>query len=408
MAIYGNVPVTPAFPFATGKKTEKSNPSEGPAGILLYIHVPFCRAKCNYCAFHSEVFTGSKFEWYYSTLLQEIELWGKRLNRPKVQTVFFGGGTPSLAPLHRMDGLFKQLHQWFDIHPDAEISLEANPESSQDESWYRGLLSIGFNRLSLGVQSLSNTDLVRLGRPHSAEMAVSAFATARNAGFNNISIDLIWGLPEQRFQDWAKQLKTVVKMKPDHISCYGLSLDEGSKFAKMDEDGVDLQLPDEQQAGRMYLYGAEFLEAHGLIQYEVSNFAKMGFTCKHNLGYWQGKDYLGLGPAATSTIGARRFTNPTDLMDYEDIVTSGKSGADYELLDARTRNSEWLMLGLRTTQGIELKEYKKRTGKELTAVHKQLIEALYRNNLIRINNGMLRLTREGMLVSNTIVERLAF
>ncbi|XPV76534.1 MAG: radical SAM family heme chaperone HemW [Desulfovibrio sp.] len=407
MAIYGNVPVTPAFPFATAKPDKSAKATE-PKGILLYIHVPFCRAKCHYCAFHSEPFTSSKFDWYYSTLLQEIELWGKRLNRPKVQTVFFGGGTPSLAPLHRMDGIFKQLHQWFDIHPEAEISMEANPESSQDESWFRGLLSIGFNRLSLGVQSLSDDVLLRLGRPHSAAQAVTAFATARQAGFNNISMDLIWGLPEQTFPDWAKQLKSVVQMKPDHISCYGLSLDEGSHFSKLEEDGVDLQLPDEQQGGRMYLYGAEFLEAHGLIQYEVSNFAKIGYTCRHNIGYWQGVDYLGLGPAATSTIGTRRFTNPKDLMEYEDTVTQGRSGADFEHLDKETQTQEWVMLSLRTTMGLDLKEYKERTGKDLNKVQKPLIEALYRNNLIRINKGMLRLTREGMLVSNTIVERLAF
>jgi oxygen-independent coproporphyrinogen-3 oxidase len=194
--IYGeNVPARPAFPEAGAK------PLQGAAhgkGLLLYIHVPFCRSRCHYCSFHSQSFDQATFAWYLSLLLKEIELWGRRLQRPRLRTVYFGGGTPSLIPLAQLDRIMKALDKAFVFNPGIEATIEANPDSAQDASYFRGLLSMGFNRLSLGMQSLKDADLQVMGRPHSVAMAYQAFDQARRAGFGNIGLDLIWGLPGQK------------------------------------------------------------------------------------------------------------------------------------------------------------------------------------------------------------------
>ena len=404
MAIYGNIPVRPAFP-----QLRAPGPAPDPDGkaLLLYIHVPFCKTRCHYCAFHSQVFNHVGYQWYVKTLHKEIALWGGRLRRPALRTVFFGGGTPSIMPLSDLDGIMDAVRTHFRIESGAEVSIEANPDTAADISYFRALLDIGFNRLSLGVQSLADEDLLLLGRPHSAEQAVISYGTARRAGFNNISLDLMWGLPRQRLSVWLEQLKSVVKMRPDHISCYGLTVEPDTVFGRRAEE-CDLELPPEKEQGKMFLYGSDYLESEGYMHYEISNFARMGFECRHNMGYWEGTDYLGLGPSAVSTIGTRRFTNPTFMDAWDAAVRGGYAGQDYEELDEAARLREFVMLGLRTARGMDLKEYRRRTGKDLVSSRRRLIEALHANNLIRIARGRLRLTKEGMLVSNVIMERLAF
>lgn len=405
--IYGeDVPVKPAFP--TGGVQKKGSMSNGEKGLLLYIHVPFCQSRCHYCNFHSQAFNQVTFQWYHKLLLQEIELWGKRLKKPKLATIYFGGGTPSLIPLQQLHDIMEALDESFILTDAMEVTLEANPDSAQDVSYFRALLSMGFNRLSLGMQSLNDLDLNAMGRPHSAGMTLASYDAARQAGFGNIGVDLIWGLPHQRLKTWIEQLTTVATMRPEHISAYNLTLEENTVMAKMCEEGGEFPLPSEQEQGRMFIYGAEYLESMGYMHYEVSNFARMGFMSVHNSGYWNGSDYLGLGPSAVSTIGRRRFNNPRYMDEYDAYVRGGLVGNDHEMLTDEDLLAEMVMLSLRTSKGLDLKEFKKRTGYDLVKRKEQLITALHRENLIRISHGFLRLTKNGMLVSNVIIQRLAF
>jgi len=405
--IYGeDTPVQPAFPMVGGKKKVVTQSSE--KGLLLYIHVPFCQSRCHYCNFHSQAFNQVTFAWYFKLLLQEIELWGKRLKKPLLRTIYFGGGTPSLVPLHQLDQIMKALDKAFTFGSPMETTIEANPDSAHDVSYFRGLLSMGFNRLSLGMQSMNDTELHIMGRPHSAAMTMQSYDAARRAGFGNIGLDVIWGLPGQRFKSWIDQLKGVAEMWPEHISAYNLTVEPNTVMKKIIDEGDEYQLPPEQEQGRMFIYGAEYLESMGYMHYEVSNFARMGFTSVHNSGYWDGSDYLGLGPSAVSTIGRRRFTTPRYMDEYDAYVRGGLVGEDHELLTDDDLLKELVMLSLRTAKGLDLKEYRKRTGFDLVKRQQQLITALHRENLVRINRGHLRLTKNGMLVSNVIIKRLAF
>ncbi|GAB7021815.1 radical SAM family heme chaperone HemW [Salidesulfovibrio brasiliensis] len=398
--------VSPAFPFTSGNSGPKT-PALADTGLLLYVHVPFCRSRCHYCTFHSQAFNDAKFAWYHKTLLKEIELWSKRLGKPKLRTVYFGGGTPSLYPLHQLDQVMKALHKHFGFQDGMEVTLEANPDSACDVSWFRGLMSMGFNRLSLGVQSLRDEDLLLLGRPHSSAHAVQAYHAARDAGFLNISLDFIWGLPKQRLKAWIDQLKEVAELKPEHISAYSLTMEPKTQLNKLLERG-EIELPSDTEQGRMFIYGAEYLESMGYMHYEVSNFARMGFASKHNSGYWDGTDYLGLGPSAVSTIGRRRFTNPRYLDEYDAAVRGSFAGDDFEELSDNDLLSEMVMLSLRTAKGLDLKAFRERAGFDLVKRREKLVAALHRENLVRLVRGRLKLTKNGMLVSNAIIRSLVF
>jgi len=325
-----------------------------------------------------------------------------------LRTIYFGGGTPSLIPLNQLDQIMKTLDKHFELSEGMEVTLEANPDSAQDVSYFRGLLSIGFNRLSLGMQSGNDLDLQVMGRPHSAAMTMQAYANARRAGFGNIGLDLIWGLPGQRLKAWLDQLKVVAEMRPEHLSAYNLTLESGTLMAKRCGESGDLTLPSDTEQGRMFIYGAEYLESMGYMHYEVSNFARMGFMSVHNSGHWDGSDYLGLGPSAVSTLGKRRFTTPRYMDEYDAYVRGDMVGNDFEELTEKDLLAEMIMLSLRTSRGLDLKAFRERTGYDLVKRQEQLISALHRENLVRINQGRLRLTKNGMLVSNVIIQRLAF
>ncbi|MFV0422676.1 radical SAM family heme chaperone HemW [Oleidesulfovibrio sp.] len=376
--------------------------------MLLYIHVPFCRSKCGYCAFHSLPVAAAGAEGmqrYLDALLREIALWGDRLGNVPVQTIFFGGGTPSLLPEKAVAVIMERLRKAFSIDVGAEISFEANPESVASYGYLDTLFKCGINRLSMGVQSMNNDNLHVLDRPHKVRDAIQAFYAARQAGFANINLDLIWGLPGQRLKLWLDELKAITDLKPDHLSCYGLTLEEGTPLEQACLKGR-FELPDEQEQARMFIYGAEYLESRGYMQYEISNFARMGFQCRHNLGYWEGADYLGFGPSAVSTLYGRRWENPHDLKEYANRTTQGTIAHDAESLSPLERAEELIMLRLRTSRGLRVKAYRDLTGRDFLKEHKMLIHALHRNKLVRIRDGYLRLTRNGMLVSNTILENI--
>jgi oxygen-independent coproporphyrinogen-3 oxidase len=380
--------------------------------LLLYIHVPFCRSKCHYCAFASLPLEGPgkaghrEVSAYLAALLREISLWGERLGRADLETVFFGGGTPSLLPLEALAGILERVRSVFSLDAAAEITIEANPESALAPDWLHGLRKVGVNRLSLGVQSLEDDVLRMLGRAHGSKEALLACETAREAGMANLNLDMIWGLPGARSGQsqahWLSQLKQALALRPDHISAYGLSLEEGTPLAEACAAGRLIQ-PLEREQASQYLAGADFLESRGFMQYEISNFARMGFACRHNLGYWEGREYLGLGPSAASTIAGRRWVNPADLKAWRQAVQEGRSDALREELDYPTRLKELLMLRLRLNKGLRLAEWKDLTGRSFLKDYAALIAPLQQNGLAATRRGSFRLTRSGMLVSNAIL-----
>jgi putative oxygen-independent coproporphyrinogen III oxidase len=377
--------------------------------MLLYIHIPFCRSKCGYCSFFSIPGPGAaELESYLEHLKAEIALWGRRLDRAGVRrpvsSIYFGGGTPSLLSLEQLERIASALAQTFELAPGLEWSLEANPDSAADPDYLRGLLALGVNRLSLGLQSLDNRKLEVLGRRHQAVQGVKAFDLARQAGFANISLDLIWGLPGQRALEWLRELETVIKLQPDHLSCYGLTLEQETPLARAEAAG-DIALPPENEQAKMFLQGAELLESKGFLHYEISNFSRMGFACRHNQGYWQSQSYLGLGAGAVSTLGGLRWENPKNLKDYAELVNTERIGETSTPLTTADKIKELVMLSLRTTKGLSLTAYQQRTGQDFLRRHRRLIQVLRQNDLIRVHSGQLRLTRSGMLVSNAILER---
>lgn len=380
--------------------------------MLIYIHVPFCRTRCRYCSFFSDPLgrgvdarAAPVVRDYVDTLLMELAHWGDRMGGAEVQTVFFGGGTPSLLPPRIVGTLMERLNKYFTLAPRAEVTLEANPESLRGGHRVTEYLAAGINRLSIGVQTLDESMLRVLGRPHKAPDSLHAAFLAREAGCANINLDLMWGLPGQSVRQWLQTLKDVIRMAPDHISAYGLTLEPGTPM-ELDVEEGRMVLPPERDQNIMFMEGAALLEQHGYLHYEISNFARMGFQCRHNVGYWEGEDYLGMGPSATSTVNGRRWTNPANLAAWNARTREHSIGQEVETLTPETRVLELLMLRLRTSRGLRVKAYREMTGRDFMRDHQRLIQALHENNLIRIRDGYLRLTRSGMLVSNAILSNL--
>jgi len=375
--------------------------------MLLYVHIPFCVAKCRYCAFASEVMSSDALDAWEKAFMLEAAHYGERLGKPAVETLYLGGGTPSLLPPHVFERLIRILKYHFNIPPEIEFTLEANPDSVAGMETPRLWRAAGVNRVSLGVQSCCDAELSMLGRPHNAGQAANAAALLRVAGFDNLSIDLIWGLPGQSFASWMDTLTTTVALNPRHISMYGLTLEEGTPLAASVGEG-GLTLPEEDEAAQMYVEGGDFLAAQGYQHYEISNFARPGFASRHNQGYWDGKDYLGLGPSAVSTIAGKRWQNPATVAGYAALAGRGAWGADAEELTSQILDRERLMLALRTGKGVNLADYRRIMGQDLRDAHEPLLRALNEKGFIRMTEESLRLTRQGMLVSNGIIGRLVF
>lgn len=373
--------------------------------MLLYIHVPFCRRKCRYCAFFSRPLEGrGALEPYLSALHEELSQWGKRLQSAAVESVFFGGGTPSLLEPEDMAALLAHVRRAFAVSPDAEIGMEANPDSLRPAERAKGFMDAGINRMSLGVQSFDDAMLDTLGRLHRADAARAAFRAVREAGCANVSLDLMWGLPGQTLAAWLEDLRAALALGPDHLSAYGLTLEPGTPLAD-DCEGGALRLPPEDVQCAMYLEGIRLCEEAGLRHYEISNFAREGFRCRHNLGYWEGRDYLGLGPAAASTLDGERWTNPEGEAWLEQ-VRGGRPCAERETLDGPTRVRELMMLRLRTVEGLPLDAYAALTGRAFLADHGALVRRLCEGGLAEAAEGRFRLTKAGMLVSNSILGEL--
>ena len=373
-----------------------------PLGI--YIHVPFCRSKCQYCDFYS--LTSKKdcdFDGYLEAICAHIKEAGPQTPNHIVDTIYFGGGTPSYLGAEGMSAILTAVRKSFDVSPTAEITFEANPDSVTDRL-LRRLRSEGFNRVSLGIQCDNNEILKKLGRPHTYEEAVQAVKKIRKHRFRNLSVDLMYGLPSQRIQDWEKTLRNVLRLKPDHISCYGLKVEEGTPLYECRDF---YNMADDDTQADMYLKTVEVLKEFGYRQYEISNFCKKGQVSRHNLKYWTGGEYLGFGPDASSDFGGSRFSIVRDLQAYIDGITNGGTVLrELQEISPRERAGEYLMMRLRTASGIDPVKYEKKYLLPFAPLEKVLIECRERGLAQRTFDGRWHLTPEGFLVSNTIISDL--
>ena len=366
----------------------------------IYIHIPFCASKCGYCDFYSLAGCDHMMDKYQKALIAHLEESGHAIRNYEVDTVYFGGGTPSYYGAERLMEIFNVLKLNGNVRLDAEVTVECNPDSvSRDELKF--LRQEGVNRLSMGVQS-SNNDLLKIiGRRHNFQQAKDAFRTAREAGFDNISLDLIYGLPTQTRSDWAESVQRILELHPEHISCYGLKLEEGTPM--YDEYRDSPVLPDDDAQADMYFYAAETLGRYGYRQYEISNFAAPGFESKHNLKYWNLDDYISFGPGAHSCVGNIRYSVVRDLKEYISGVRRKVSLVDeYEEVSPLERSVEYIMLGMRTSRGISRRDYIARCQCDWRPIE-QVLRAFEAKGWVRQTGDRWHFTVPGFLISNTLI-----
>ena len=383
-------------------KPETGNPK--PLG--LYIHIPYCASRCSYCDFNTYLFDALQAEQYLQGLSLEIDLWAARqvICSRRICSVFFGGGTPSILPASQIVGILDHCRAAFLLEEGAEISLEANP-GTVDLPKLRAMKEAGINRLSFGVQAVQDRLLQRIGRTHAAREAEHAFWLAREAGFTNINLDVMFGLPDQRLEDWEESLRWVIRLNPEHLSAYGLILEEGTRLHHEHRTGA-LKLPDEETEAAMYRVAMELLARAGFEQYEISNFARPGFRCRHNLVYWEHQEYLGLGAGAYSFLGGRRFYNELLPASYvRGIRERGTAVAGGEQLSHEALRSERLMLGLRLRAGLDLQTFKETLGIDDLSASDQVVRLL-EGGLLDLKEGRLHITERGLLVANELIVQL--
>ena len=373
-------------------------PAERPV-LGLYVHIPFCKAKCAYCDFYSLAHSEEKMDAYTAALVRHLEEVAPRAAGMQVDTVYFGGGTPSYLGVSRLTRLLQTVLRRYDVARGAEITLEANPDSAGDWRELRKLRRAGFNRLSLGVQSTDDALLRRIGRVHTYEQVQQAVTAARKAKIENLSLDLIYGLPDQTMEDWQRTLADAVALGPEHLSCYGLKVEEGTPLWQQRQQ---LTLPDDDAQADMYLYTVAALEEAGYRQYEISNFAKPGRESRHNLKYWTLGEYAGFGPGAYSDFGGVRYGYIRDLDRY---IAGELVLAESEHIPVSEREMEYIMLRLRTTEGMNIREFENRFRRRFDPLGARL-EVYADHGLAQRTEQGWRLTPRGFLVSNQIIGEL--
>ena len=357
---------------------------------MFYIHIPFCVRKCNYCAFNSKVSNAEEIAAYVDALISEIRS-SSLLLTP--YSLYFGGGTPTILKINQLEKIISQLN----LDNAAEITIEANP-GTVDENYLRNLREIGFNRLSLGVQSFNDEILKILGRIHDSETALETVQTAKKY-FDNVSIDLMYGLPRQSLSDVQNAVEIAVAQDVQHISIYGLEIEDGTNFGKWYAEGK-LILPDD---GEMYDYITETLPRLGFRRYEISNFAKENFESRHNLGYWTGKKYLGIGAGAHSYDGKRRTSNICDVATYIRKIRVGETVSQIEeIISPNAAIEEFCFLGLRTAEGLSVEKFAKKFGKDIFEIYGAVIEKYLKLGLLESSNGRIFFTPRGMKFGNVV------
>ena len=366
----------------------------------IYIHIPFCASKCSYCDFYSLAGCDHLMPEYQTALLEHIKESAHSIKNYEVDSIYFGGGTPSFYGADRLVQILDQLKYNGNVRLDGEISVECNPDSISPTA-LKLLREEGVNRISIGVQASDNNLLKLIGRRHSFQQAQKAFRDARAAGFDNVSLDLMYGLPSQTRRDWAETLAKIVEMHPEHISCYGLKLEPGTRMYKEYKDSPIL--PDDDEQADMYSYAAEMLERYGYRQYEISNFSAPGFESRHNLKYWNMDDYISFGPGAHSCVGSVRYSYIKDLREYISGVHRKVSIVDeYEEVSPLERAVEYIMLSMRTARGISRYDYVTRTQCDWRPIG-QVMEAFKQKGWVAQTEDRYHFTVPGFLISNTLI-----
>lgn len=348
--------------------------------LSLYIHIPFCVRKCGYCDFLSAPADEKARDRYVQALLMEIERYrGTETADRKIKTLYIGGGTPSILSVDQLDCIMQKIKYTFNFCDDIEASMEMNPGTASKEKC-RALYQMGINRLSIGLQSTNDMELKTLGRIHSYEDFINTYTWCREAGFQNINVDLMAALPYQTVESYTTGLRKIIRLAPEHISAYSLILEEGTPFYQKYNSGC-YPLPDEEQERLMYRETEQILAQAGYERYEISNYAKKGYACRHNLVYWQGGDYLGLGLGSSSYMDGVRFHNTTDFNTY---VNQGAYIEDREELSVQAKMEEFMFLGLRVIAGVSGTEFEKRFGKTMEDVYGDVLRKHEEEGLLQI------------------------
>ncbi|MCX8027100.1 MAG: radical SAM family heme chaperone HemW [Thermodesulfovibrionales bacterium] len=360
----------------------------------IYIHIPFCLKRCYYCDFFSSIYDESLLESYLNALKKEIA--SKTFNKEDVISIYFGGGTPSLLKVRHLADIISVIAKHHKLTQNCEITLEANP-FNLTISRLKGFRDAGINRISLGIQGVFDEDLTAIGRLHNSQSGINAIRDAKDCGFKNISVDLLYGLPHQNTEKWLKTLETIINEHPHHISTYELTIHKQTPIYKMICNG-DIRLPDDETVSEMYLKGCEFIESQGFRQYEISNFSHKGYECRHNLNYWFRLKYFGFGAGAHSFDGQKRYSNIEDITRYVFLINNGMAAIDNcTILNPADIHRENIFLSLRTTEGMDVSSLN--CGDEV-------LKELVHEDLITVDDGRVRLTRKGMLVSNEVILRV--
>lgn len=367
----------------------------------LYIHVPFCAQKCYYCDFNSYKIKSNEKEDYLINIEREMLLYKDGFKDKSFDTVFLGGGTPSILKVDELKRLITKMHENFNIKEDAEITIECNPGTINKEK-LEAMKKMGINRLSIGLQATQNYHLKSIGRIHTYEEFEKNYYDAIDVGFENINIDLMYALPNQREIEWKETLNKIIKLNPSHISAYSLILEEGTKLYDMYENN-EFDLLDEDTDIEMYNYTINTLKENGYNQYEISNYAKHEKECKHNIIYWKCDNYLGLGPGASGYIGDIRYSNVEDLSEYNNKLSQNLKPINEEnKLSDNDKIEEFIFMGLRMNEGISLEIFKKRFKTDFNDLYKNTLEKLIANKLIKIDNSNVSLTQKGREISNSV------
>ena len=379
----------------------------------VYLHIPFCRSRCSYCDFATGMYEGEFAERYVSSLRREIVDWREVDSPSTVDTIYFGGGTPSLLVPSQIERILRAVHDRFDVIEGSEVTMEINPgdggtSAAAKQETMREFRRLGINRASFGAQTFDDRELKQLGRTHSSADIPSTYQQLRKAGFENISFDLIAGLPNQTLSGWQRNLDEALTLRPDHLSLYLLDVHEGTPLADQIRSGMRPQ-PDDDLAGEMYQLMLDEVGAAGYEHYEISNFCLPGFQSRHNTKYWAGTPYYGFGCSAHSYDGGRRrWANERDVAKYVELIEQDASPiVERTELDEEAARSESIFLGLRLMRGLDLEDYRTRFGSDLRDEYDSDLGRLVEAGLIEIDEGLMRLTKRGALLSNEVFAALA-
>ena len=366
----------------------------------LYLHIPFCSSRCSYCDFATGLYKEDLAERYVLALVAEIR--ASRYAGETVDTIYFGGGTPSLLTPAQLDLILRTVHDCFAIDPKSEVTLEINPGSVNDEK-LRAFRDLGVNRASFGAQTFDDAELAKLGRSHTSADTLNTFASLRRAGFENVSFDLIAGLPGQTLAGWQRNIEQALKLGPEHLSFYLLEVHSGTPLAEHIQRGIQPE-PDDDLAGVMYQWMLEAAAAAGYEHYEISNLSRPSFHSRHNVKYWTAEPYYGFGCSAHSYDGAtRRWSNHRDVLKYVPAVENGESPVvEEQQLSQTDVRAEALFLGMRLMQGVDLQRYRESFGVDLRDKHREDLDRFCKAGLLELDGDLIRLTRTGALLSNEV------